>query len=161
MPAGYATAQVTRRGGGGVATSIARIELRGVRSPVVSAFIDIADVSTNVDKMSVSSYVDNSYMSTYDYTVLMRIGSLHDLAAAIRGRRQELGLSQAQLAARAHVSRAWVNAFESGKPAAELRLVLAVIDALGLELQIGDREDGPSRGAAVDLDVLLDDYERP
>ena len=100
-------------------------------------------------------------MSTYGYSVLMRIGSLHDLAAAIRGRRQELGLSQAQLAARAHVSRAWVNAFESGKPAAELRLVLAVMDALGLELQIGDREDGPSRGAAVDLDLLLDDYERP
>ena len=90
-----------------------------------------------------------------------RIGSLHDIAAAIRGRRQELGLSQAQLAARAHVSRAWVNAFESGKPAAELRLVLAIVDALDLELQIGDREDGPPRGAAVDLDELLDDYERP
>lgn len=89
-----------------------------------------------------------------------RIGSLHDLAAAVRGRRQELGLSQAQLAARAHVSRAWVNAFESGKPAAELRLVLAVVDALGLELQLGDR-DGPPRDATVDLDVLLDDYERP
>ena len=75
--------------------------------------------------------------------------------------RQELGLSQAQLAARAQVSRAWVNAFESGKPAAELRLVLAVVDALGLELQIGDREDGPARGAQVDLDRLLDDYKRP
>ena len=90
-----------------------------------------------------------------------RIGSLHDLAAAVRGRRQELGLSQAQLAARAHVSRAWVNAFESGKPAAELRLVLAIVDALDLELQIGDREGGPSRAETVDLDVLLDDYERP
>jgi HTH-type transcriptional regulator/antitoxin HipB len=89
-----------------------------------------------------------------------RIGSLHDLAAAVRGRRRELGLSQAQLAARAHVSRAWVNAFESGKPAAELRLVLAVVDALGLELQLGDREDGPPGGATVDLDELLDDYER-
>jgi y4mF family transcriptional regulator len=90
-----------------------------------------------------------------------RIGSLHDLAAAIRGRRQELGLSQAQLASRAHVSRAWVNAFEAGKPAAELRLVLAVVDALGLELQLGDREDGSPHGATVDLDQLLDDYERP
>jgi len=34
-----------------------------------------------------------------------RIGSLHDLAAAIRGRRQELGLSQAQLASRARLAR--------------------------------------------------------
>jgi len=90
-----------------------------------------------------------------------RIGSLHDLAAATRGRRQALGLSQAQLAARAHVSRAWVNAFESGKPGAELRLVLAVLDALGLELQIGERENGPARGETVDLDLLLDDYECP
>jgi len=90
-----------------------------------------------------------------------RIGSLHDLTAAIRGRRLQLGLSQAQLAERANVSRAWVNAFEAGKPAAELRLVLAVVDALGLELQLGDREDGPSHGATVDLDRLLDDYERP
>src|SRR3954451_13509271 len=61
-----------------------------------------------------------------------RIGSLHDLAAAVRGRRKELGLSQAELAARAHVSRAWVDAFESGKPAAELRLVLAIVGALAL-----------------------------
>jgi HTH-type transcriptional regulator/antitoxin HipB len=90
-----------------------------------------------------------------------RIGSLHDLTAAVRGRRQELGLSQAQLAARAHMSRAWVNAFELGKPAAELRLVLAVVDALELELLVGEREDGSARGAAVDLDRLLDDYERP
>jgi y4mF family transcriptional regulator len=90
-----------------------------------------------------------------------RIGTLLDLAAAIRGRRQELGLSQAQLAARAQVSRAWVNEFESGKPAAELRLVLAVVDALGLELWLGERKDGTARGASVDLDELLDDYERP
>jgi y4mF family transcriptional regulator len=90
-----------------------------------------------------------------------RVGSPHDLAAATRGRRQALGLSQAQLAARAHVSRAWVNAFESGKPAAELRLVLAVLDALGLELRIGEREDVLARDETVDLDRLLDDYERP
>jgi HTH-type transcriptional regulator/antitoxin HipB len=88
------------------------------------------------------------------------IRSLRDLAATVRGRRHELGLSQAQLAERAHVSRAWVNAFESGKPAVELHLVLAVVDALDLELQIGDRQDGSLRGATVDLDQLLDDYER-
>jgi y4mF family transcriptional regulator len=90
-----------------------------------------------------------------------RIGSLHDLTAAVRGRRRQLGLSQAQLAERAQVSRAWVNEFESGKPAAELRLVLAVVDALDLELRIGDRDEAPERGEIVDLDQLLDDYERP
>jgi transcriptional regulator with XRE-family HTH domain len=90
-----------------------------------------------------------------------RIRSLHDLTAAIRGRRQQLGLSQAELAARAHVSRAWVNEFESGKPAAELRLVLKVVDALDLELQIDGREDATADDATFDLDALLDDYERP
>jgi HTH-type transcriptional regulator/antitoxin HipB len=89
-----------------------------------------------------------------------RIGSLHDLAAAVRGRRRELGLSQAQLATRAGASRAWVNAFESGKPTAELRLVLAAVDALGLELVLGTRENGPRGDATVDLDELLDGYER-
>ena len=59
------------------------------------------------------------------------------------------------------MSRAWVNAFESGKPAAELRLVLAVVDALGLELALGERDDGSLPGGTVDLDQLLDDYERP
>jgi hypothetical protein len=58
------------------------------------------------------------------------------------------------------VSRAWVNAFEAGKPAAELRLVLAVVDALGLGLVLGARENGPRGDATVDLDELLDDYER-
>lgn len=90
-----------------------------------------------------------------------RIDSLRDLAATTRGRRLALGLSQAQLATRAHVSRAWVNAFEAGKPGAELRLVLAVLDALDLELQIGERKDGAARGETIDLDLLLDDYERP
>jgi y4mF family transcriptional regulator len=114
-----------------------------------------------VDTSPMFTYVDIACMSTYIDIVSPRIGSLHDLAAAVRGRRQQLGLSQAELAARAHVSRAWVNAFEAGKPAAELRLVLAVVEALGLELWIGDREDGPAGDATVDLDVLLDDYERP
>jgi HTH-type transcriptional regulator / antitoxin HipB len=118
-------------------------------------------LSTNVDMAGLSAYVDILRKSTYGYTMSPRIGSLHDLAAAVRGRRQELGLSQAELASRAHVSRAWVNAFESGKPGAELRLVLALVDALGLELQLGDRTDGPARDATVDLDALLDEYERP
>jgi y4mF family transcriptional regulator len=90
----------------------------------------------------------------------MRIRSLHDLTAAVRGRRLQLGLSQAQLAERAGVSRAWVNEFESGKPAAELRLVLAVVDALDLELTIADADRAPASDATVDLDQLLDDYER-
>lgn len=91
-----------------------------------------------------------------------KINSIQDLAAAVRGRRLDVGLSQAALAARANVSRQWVSEFESGKPTAELGLVIRLVDGLGLGLRLGEREEpgsrGESRGARVDLDALLDDY---
>ena len=91
------------------------------------------------------------------------INSIRDIAAAARGRRQDLRLSQAELAARAGVSRAWLNAFEAGKPTAQLGLVIRLLDALDLRLALddGDRTiEDPRPGAAVDLDALLDDYRQ-
>jgi hypothetical protein len=64
------------------------------------------------------------------------------------------------------VSRQWVSEFESGKPTAELRLVIRLLDALRLSLSLEER-DGSSRtspppaSGPVDLDVLLDDYREP
>jgi HTH-type transcriptional regulator/antitoxin HipB len=91
-----------------------------------------------------------------------QIDSLRDLAAAARGRRLGLGLTQAELAARARVSRQWLNEFEAGKPTAELGLVIRLLDALGLRFFVGEPSGGtgshPSPDAAVDLDALLDDY---
>jgi HTH-type transcriptional regulator / antitoxin HipB len=92
-----------------------------------------------------------------------KINSIRDLAAAARGRRLELGLSQSELATRARVSRQWISEFESGKPSAELGLVIRLLDALGLRLDVdglagsagGDR---PARSESVDLDALLEDY---
>jgi HTH-type transcriptional regulator/antitoxin HipB len=89
----------------------------------------------------------------------MTIRSIRDLAAAVRGRRKDLGMSQAELATRAGVSRKWVYEFEAGKPAAEFGFILRVLDALGLALELGgspgtraDRRDG------VDLDALLEEH---
>jgi transcriptional regulator with XRE-family HTH domain len=94
-----------------------------------------------------------------------RINSIRDLAASARGRRQRLGLSQAELAGRAGVSRTWLSEFEACKPTAELGLVIRLFDALGLRLVVdeGDRpaDDRPESTAAVDLDALLDDYRQP
>jgi HTH-type transcriptional regulator/antitoxin HipB len=92
-----------------------------------------------------------------------QINSIRDLAAAARGRRLDLGLSQAELAARARVSRQWVNEFEAGKPTAELGLVIRLLDALGLRLTLDERGDGrggdqPPRPRTVDLDALLEGY---
>lgn len=89
----------------------------------------------------------------------MRVASVRDLAAAVRGRRKDLGMSQGELATRAGVSRKWVYEFEAGKPAAELALILRVLDALGLALELAPGAAAGGRGeAAVDLDALLDEH---
>lgn len=91
----------------------------------------------------------------------MLVNSINDLAAIVRGRRLSLGLSQEQAATRAGVSRQWVGALESGKPTAELGLVLGLLDALGLNLDLAAR-DGEGRSAAsVDLDAVLEEYRGP
>ncbi len=89
----------------------------------------------------------------------MRIGSIRDMAAAMRGRRTDLGLSQAALARRARVSRKWISEFEAGKPTAELGLVIRVLDELGIVLDLNSGEEAAPSGAAkrVDLDALLDE----
>jgi HTH-type transcriptional regulator / antitoxin HipB len=91
----------------------------------------------------------------------VKIVSISDLAAVARGRRLTLGLSQAELAAQAGVSRDWVNSFERGKPTVELALVLRLFNALDLRIDVTDRGDrAPSQSAlwSVDLDALLDEH---
>ena len=89
----------------------------------------------------------------------MRVNTIRDLAAVVRGRRQELGLSQAKLASRVGVSRDWVNYFEGGKATVELGLVLRVLDALQLQLDVAESLSGGDAGG-VDLDALLDEHRR-
>lgn len=54
-------------------------------------------------------------------------------------RRRELGLTQADLADLAGVSDRSVRALEAGKATLRLDVVAAVVDALGLELQLALR----------------------
>jgi HTH-type transcriptional regulator/antitoxin HipB len=92
----------------------------------------------------------------------MKVRSIRDLAAVVRGRRRDLGLSQAELALRAGVSRKWIYQFEAGKPTAELRLILRVLDALGLALDVSYHEQAAAgSGAMPDLDTLIDDHRAP
>jgi y4mF family transcriptional regulator len=91
----------------------------------------------------------------------MIINSIKDLAAAVRGRRHEVRISQAQLAERAGVSRKWIYEFESGKPTAEFGLVLRVLAELDLDLVLSARSErsrDPDR--AIDLDALLEEHRR-
>jgi y4mF family transcriptional regulator len=96
--------------------------------------------------------------------VEMALRSIRDIAAAVRGRRQDLGLNQAELAARAGVSRKWISEFESGKSTAELGLVLRVLDELGLQLELREEEaktEGAERSGSIDLDTLLRQLRTP
>jgi HTH-type transcriptional regulator/antitoxin HipB len=90
----------------------------------------------------------------------MDVRSIHDLAAAVRGRRSDFGLSQSELAVKARVSRKWLNEFEAGKPTAELGLVLRVLDVLALQLSLEPKGEGElPQGAPINLDTLLTEYE--
>jgi len=88
------------------------------------------------------------------------IDSIHDLASALRGRRIALGLSQAEVAERAAVSREWINALEAGKATVELILVLRLVEALNLKLSLSEpgQDEAAEDGDDIDLDALLDDY---
>lgn len=88
----------------------------------------------------------------------MKVRSIRDLAAVVRGRRTDLGLSQAELAARAGVSRKWIYQFEAGKPTAELGLILRVLDALGLVLDVTYDEQATAGRRARDLDTLIEEH---
>jgi transcriptional regulator with XRE-family HTH domain len=110
----------------------------------------------------------------------VRIRTTHDLAVAARARRAELGLTQAEAAARARVSRKWVSDFETGKATVDLATALRLLEALGVVVEAhtpaaGRPGGGPRRGAAgtaaaragdsdaggpVDLDDVLDRYLR-
>jgi len=86
-----------------------------------------------------------------------------DFALALRGRREQLGLSQEDVARRAGVSRKWVTDFETGKSGGYLRSVLRVIDVLGMEIHLttaGETAREPT-SEPIDLDELLDHYRRP
>jgi len=106
----------------------------------------------------------------------MKINSAIDLAAAIRGRRLDLGLSQADLAARASVSRVSIATVEGGKRSVNFGMILRLLDALNLDMDISPKRNlsevfkginelpmsrnlsDAFKGPSVNLDSLLDEY---
>ena len=89
------------------------------------------------------------------------IPTLGDLGAALRRHRLAAGLTQAQLAGRAGVSRQWVSEVAGGHRAGvEVGAVLDVAGALGLELVLRDRPDSHSPTAADEGQDALDAHLR-
>lgn len=90
----------------------------------------------------------------------MQIRTMHDLCSVVVGRRIELGLTQAEVASRAGVSRDWVNYFERGKRTVELSLVFRVLEVLGIGIEAldataADAADAPDE---LDLDNVINQY---
>ena len=90
----------------------------------------------------------------------MRITTGRDLAAAVRGRRKDVAISQAELARRAGVARKSISEIESSKSSPELGLVLRVLEALGLVLEVERSTATRKSKSAVDLDAILEEHRR-
>lgn len=85
--------------------------------------------------MYLSPYVDNMDNSE----TLLNARSLPRLGTAIAGLRRRRGLTQAELARAAGVSRQWLSSVENGRtPGAEVALLMRLLDALDASLVIRD-----------------------
>ena len=89
----------------------------------------------------------------------MLIRTPSDLGALIRERRIRLGLDQLSLAKKAGTSRKWLIEVESGKPRAEIGLILRTLKALGVALAVSDTaaDVPPKRTKATNEAINIDD----
>jgi HTH-type transcriptional regulator/antitoxin HipB len=67
------------------------------------------------------------------------------LGAAIRRHRRSAGLSQTQLGAKTNLRQATISALERGEPGTELRTVIDLMTALGIEMVVRDRSQGTGK----------------
>ena len=93
----------------------------------------------------------------------MQIQTPRDLGLRIRDQRLRIGMTQAELARSIGASRSWVFQMERGNPGAEIGLVLKALQALGLMMDVGEKEEisGVQQGDSgalhrVDLAWILD-----
>lgn len=87
----------------------------------------------------------------------MLIRTPSDLGAAIKDRRRQRGLNQAQLADEIGTSRQWLIDVEKGRPGAEIGLVFRALNALGLEISIAQDSIKAKgrRGTHIDIDAIV------
>lgn len=71
--------------------------------------------------------------------------TVREAAAVVRELREQRQWTQAELAARASVSRSFVADLETGKPTVEASKLFDVFQALGFEVALRERETGGLR----------------
>jgi HTH-type transcriptional regulator/antitoxin HipB len=84
--------------------------------------------------------------------MMMSIQNQRQLGAALRERRNEMGLTQHELGRKVGVTRDWVIGVEAGSANPQLKHLLRALDVLDLQLSIDETHDLPS---GFDLDVFL------
>jgi HTH-type transcriptional regulator / antitoxin HipB len=67
------------------------------------------------------------------------------IGAAIRRRRRSAGLSQTALGEKTGLRQATISALENGEPGTQLRTLIGVMAALGLEMVIRERTQARER----------------
>jgi len=82
----------------------------------------------------------------------MHVRTASAIGAAIRSRRRELKLDQAQLARKIGATRQWLITIEKGKDTAEIGMVLRALAALGLDLDV--QPSNTRADAALDIEPL-------
>ena len=80
----------------------------------------------------------------------------HQMGAALRWMRRQRRMTQQQAAKAAGVSRGWVSSVERGKPGADIRRVLQLVEALGYEMRLM-----PKPEPAFDLEAHLSAFRKP
>lgn len=71
-----------------------------------------------------------------------KIQTTTEFGQAVRARRRQLGLSQADVADVVGTNRRVIGELEGGKPTVQLRIAVEVARALGLNIELGQRGDG-------------------
>lgn len=75
----------------------------------------------------------------------MEIRSAQQIGRAIKMRREELSITQKELADLAGVSRLWINQVEQGKDNASFQLILRALNALDISLTTQVKDEGRSQ----------------
>lgn len=78
----------------------------------------------------------------------MKMRSITEVGGLIQQKRTDLGLTQAQVANRAHVSRDWIISIENGRRlTVDFERLLRTLDVLGLTIEISAATEGDESDA--------------
>ena len=75
------------------------------------------------------------------YDKIMKIDSVASISEAVKARRKQLGLTQAETAAMCNVGNRFFSELENGKQTLQINKVLNCLEMLGINLYSVNRED--------------------